>query len=207
MTGELSRDNYEPMASMELPHEFRVGMKVRVFNWALDRAIRAKGWKRKEAAAHCGIALVTLITWLSFRAYPSKKKRVVASDVLGVSEEILFPEEIKDIRVKRQPTALSFSREEAMELGLCSEENDPEQRAFQVSLQEALQAAMQNMKERERFVLKMRFGLEGEDSHTLEDIATLLGVTRERIRQMEKKAMRIVWSQRHALQLHTYLEE
>ena len=38
---------------MDGPDEFRVGMKVRLFNWSLDRAIKAKGWKRTEAAKAC----------------------------------------------------------------------------------------------------------------------------------------------------------
>ena len=43
--------------------------------------------------------------------------------------------------------------------------------------------------ERERLVISMRYGLNGGDAHTLEEVGSLLGVTRERVRQIESKAM------------------
>ena len=180
----------DPKELVEVPEEFRVGMKVRVFNWSLDRAIRAKGWKRKEAAKACGVSLSTLGCWLTFKSYPKEHKRMEVSIALGVPEEVIFPEGIEGFRIHSQPEPVSFGKEEAMALGLCSQEVDPEQVAIQASLQEALQEAMQGLREREKLVLKLRFGLEGEEAMTLADIGTAFGVHRERIRQIEAKAIR-----------------
>ena len=46
-----------------------------------------------------------------------------------------------------------------------------------------------NLKERESKILRLYFGLDGEDPMTLEDIGTLLGITRERVRQIKEKAL------------------
>jgi RNA polymerase primary sigma factor len=53
-----------------------------------------------------------------------------------------------------------------------------------------LQTALAGLNERMRHVLELRFGLTGEKSRTLEDVGTELGVTRERVRQLESRALR-----------------
>ena len=175
---------------VKAPDEFRVGIKARVFNWSLDRAIKAKGWKRAEAAKACGVTLQTLFHWLAFRVYPRENKRMDASIALGVLEETIFPEGIEGFRITKQPEPISFGKDEAVALGLCSQEADPEQIAIQESFQESVQWAMQGLKEREKLVLKLRFGLEGEEPLTLQDAGVILGVTGNRVREIQAKAVR-----------------
>ena len=126
------------------------------------------------------------------------------SIVLGVPEEIIFPEAIEGFRIAKQPEAISFGREEAMALGLCSQEVDPEQVAIQSSLQGSLQEAMHWLKEEEKMVLKLRFGLEGEESLSLEKVGTILGVSRGRIGQIQAKALRKLRHPSRSLPLRTY---
>jgi len=57
-------------------------------------------------------------------------------------------------------------------------------------LKEKLSDAFKSLTERERKILEMRFGLMDGNSHTLEEIGNLYQVTRERIRQLEAKALR-----------------
>ena len=194
---------------VKAPDEFRVGIKARVFNWSLDRAIKAKGWKRPEAAKACGVSLQTLFRWLAFKSYPRENTRMDVSIVLGVPEEVIFPEAIEGFRVTRQPEPVSFGKEEAVALGLCSQEVDPEQVAIQASLQDSLQdslqEAMQGLREREKLVLRLRFGLDGEESRTLEAVGAVLGVQRERIRQIEAKALRKIRQQGRSIPLRPYL--
>ena len=177
---------------LDRPEEFRVGVKLRVFNWSLDRAIKAKGWNRREAAAACGVSLQTLFHWLAFKSHPREAKALEVAVVLGVSDEILFPAEIKGFRITKQPEPVSFGREEALAFGMLSQEVDPEQIALQASLQESVQEAIHGLKEREKLVLKLRFGLEGEEALTLAGIATVLGVSTQRIQQIEAKAVRLL---------------
>jgi RNA polymerase primary sigma factor len=53
-----------------------------------------------------------------------------------------------------------------------------------------LASALARLNERMRQVLELRFGLTGENPRTLEEVGVLLGVTRERVRQLESRALR-----------------
>jgi RNA polymerase primary sigma factor len=55
---------------------------------------------------------------------------------------------------------------------------------------EELTRALLRLKPRMRFVLSMRFGLDGETPRTLEEVGDALGITRERVRQLETRALR-----------------
>jgi len=58
------------------------------------------------------------------------------------------------------------------------------------SLKEQIAAALKSLTERENEVLRMRFGIGGEDEHTLEEVGRHLNLTRERIRQIETRALK-----------------
>ena len=57
-------------------------------------------------------------------------------------------------------------------------------------LREQVQHALETLSERERDVLELRFGLRDGKEHTLEEVSRYFNVTRERIRQIEAKALR-----------------
>jgi RNA polymerase primary sigma factor len=65
----------------------------------------------------------------------------------------------------------------------------PDEITFEKALSEAIEESLSNLKERESKILRLYFGLDGEDPMTLEDIGTLLGITRERVRQIKEKAL------------------
>ncbi len=65
----------------------------------------------------------------------------------------------------------------------------PAQLAARALLRDLIQEILVDLTERERDILKMRFGLEDGVSHTLEEVGKVFGVTRERIRQIEAKAL------------------
>lgn len=68
--------------------------------------------------------------------------------------------------------------------------DDPAEVAERASLRSTLMGMLAELDERARDVIVLRFGLEDEDSMTLEEVGQHFGVTRERIRQIEAKAMR-----------------
>jgi RNA polymerase primary sigma factor len=59
-----------------------------------------------------------------------------------------------------------------------------------INLREQIEEALKSLTEREGKVLKMRFGLGDGNEHTLEEVGQQFKVTRERIRQIEAKALR-----------------
>lgn len=66
----------------------------------------------------------------------------------------------------------------------------PPDTVIHVNLKEQIEEALKNLTDRETNVLKMRFGLIGGKEHTLEEVGQQLKVTRERIRQIESKALK-----------------
>lgn len=65
-----------------------------------------------------------------------------------------------------------------------------EQEAEEQEAEEIIEGMVDSLTPREARVLRLRFGLDGEDEHTLEEIAEKIGFTRERVRQVEAKALR-----------------
>lgn len=66
----------------------------------------------------------------------------------------------------------------------------PEDNLVQVYLKEQLEEALKILTDRERLVIELRFGLNGQKPKTLEEVGNIFNVTRERIRQIESKALK-----------------
>ena len=79
------------------------------------------------------------------------------------------------------------------ELGDFIEERDllsPPDAVMYINLKEHIEKALGDLSDRENRILRMRFGLNSEREHTLDEIGRLFNVTRERIRQIEMKALK-----------------
>jgi RNA polymerase primary sigma factor len=72
-------------------------------------------------------------------------------------------------------------------------------------LKEQVRKELGNLGERERGVLEMRFGFKDGKTHTLEEVGQALHVTRERVRQIEAKALRKLRHPHHSRKLRDYL--
>jgi RNA polymerase primary sigma factor len=83
---------------------------------------------------------------------------------------------------------------------------NPRHAASQAHLKERLGHVLKLLTERERKILEMRFGLVDGFGHTLEEIGCLYNVTRERIRQLEAKALRKLRHPTRVRHLHGFLE-
>lgn len=81
----------------------------------------------------------------------------------------------------------------------------PVESATQHLLQETIEEVLAELTPRQSHILRLRFGLGGGEPHTLEEIANKFGLSRERIRQLEKEALRRLRHPRLAHNLRDYL--
>lgn len=82
---------------------------------------------------------------------------------------------------------------------------EPSEAAAHHLLQEAIEEVLSELTPRQAHILRLRFGLGGGEQHTLEEIANKFGLSRERIRQLEKEALRRLRHPRLAHSLRDYL--
>jgi RNA polymerase primary sigma factor len=133
------------------------------------------------------------------------------------SEEIaldmgLSSDKIRDImKISQEPVSLEMpiGEEEDSNLGDFIEDSKalaPSDAASLVVLKEQVEAVLYSLSERERRVLELRFGLDDGRSRTLEEVGKEFGVTRERIRQIEAKALRKLRHPTRSKKLRDFLE-
>ncbi len=120
---------------------------------------------------------------------------------------------VKSVKnVAREPISLEtpIGEEEDSLLGDFIEDKDvenPSQQTAFTLLQEQLRTVLSTLPPREQEVLKMRFGLEDGYSLTLEEVGLYFNVTRERIRQIEAKALRRLRHPKRSRRLKDYLDQ
>ncbi len=114
------------------------------------------------------------------------------------------------VRISQEPMSLEMpvGQEESSMLSDFIEDETiigPVDAASNQLLKEQVQSSLDALSEREREVLEMRFGLRDGQSHTLEEVGQFFGVTRERIRQIEAKALRKLRHPYRSRKLRDYL--
>ncbi len=135
---------------------------------------------------------------------PSDKE---VADVMGITEEKVS--EIKQIAVEPVSLDTPVGDEEDSQIGdFVSDDKTvgPADAATYSSLKGQLAVAMGSLTEREQEVLRLRFGLDDGRARTLEEVGREFGVTRERIRQIEAKALRKLRHPSRAKKLKDYLD-
>ena len=130
-----------------------------------------------------------------------------------IAQQLGWPvNRVKQVKnVAREPISLEtpIGEEEDSSLGDFIEDKEVENPASQTAytlLQEQLREVLNTLPPREQDVLKMRFGLDDGYSLTLEEVGLYFNVTRERIRQIEAKALRRLRHPRRASSLRDYIE-
>ena len=135
------------------------------------------------------------------------------ADAMSKGQEVVVtPEKVREIiKVSQEPVSLEtpIGEEEDSHLGDFIEDRGalaPAEAASHQLLKEQVEAVLDSLTGRERRVLQLRFGLEDGRARTLEEVGKEFNVTRERIRQIEAKALRKLRHPSRSRKLKDYLE-
>jgi len=177
--------------------EYRRGYKLSTYaTWwirqAITRAIADQA-RTIRIPVHM-IEAINKLTRVS-RALVQEIGREPASEEIAKKMDLPVSKVRKIIKVAQQPLSLEtpIGEEEDSHLGDFIEDKlipSPPDTVIHINLKEQIEEALKSLTEREGRVLKMRFGLGDGNEHTLEEVGQQFKVTRERIRQIEAKALR-----------------
>ncbi len=151
------------------------------------------------------------------------KVKKVSSQILHETGQEASPEEVarklempvekvlEIMRIAQDPVSLEtpVGEEEDSHLGDFIPDDQapsPDEAASNAMLKEQLNEVLSTLTEREAKVMRMRYGLEDGKQQTLEDVGRALGVTRERIRQIEAKALRKLKHYSRSKKLQGYID-
>lgn len=130
-----------------------------------------------------------------------------------IGEEMdLTPEKVREIlKIAQEPVSLEtpIGEEDDSHLGDFIEDHEaqsPSDHAAYELLKEQLEDVLDTLTDREENVLRLRFGLDDGRTRTLEEVGKVFGVTRERIRQIEAKALRKLRHPSRSKRLKDFLE-
>ncbi len=132
--------------------------------------------------------------------------------VLAAKMEIPEDKIRKIMKIAKEPISMEtpIGDDEDSHLGDFIEDSlhvAPMEAAMQGGLRDAVKDILDGLTPREAKVLRMRYGIEMQNDHTLEEVGKQLDVTRERIRQIESKAIRKLKHPSRAEKLRTYLDK
>ena len=138
--------------------------------------------------------------------------REPTSEEIGKRMELPVFKVRKVMKIAQEPISLEtpIGEEEDSHLGDFIEDKaviSPSDAVINLNLKEQTEAVLKTLTPREEKVIKMRFGLDDGSEHTLEEVGQSFAVTRERIRQIEAKALRKLRHPSRARKLRAFLEE
>jgi len=193
--------------------EFRKGYKFSTYaTWWIRQAI-TRAIADQARTIRIPVHMVETINKLSrlSRRLVQEYGREPTSEEIGREMEIT-PDKVREIqKVSQEPVSLEtpIGEEEDSHLGdFIEDQGSPapaEVASFQL-LKEQVEEVLDGLSGRERRVLQLRFGLDDGRQRTLEEVGREFGVTRERIRQIEAKALRKLRHPTRSKKLKDYLD-
>lgn len=180
--------------------EWELGQEVKLFNGSLRKLRLERGLSQARAAEKIGISVQTLNHAEAMKKLPEPTTMEKIEKFYGVKKENLFPVEFLKMMRGAEKSKVQYAKMEIRELEASKSyaesytrrleaSTDPVKKVDDQFRRGVLYDALSKLSPREQRILKMRFGLDGESPHTLEDVASTFQVNKERIRQIQAKAL------------------
>ncbi len=186
-----------------------VGIHLRAFNWHLWKARTRLGYTQQQLADLAGVGIHKVSQFETLKLWPKPNEADELASILGVDGYVLFPDALRE-RCANVPASVRFSVPlaalPAPEDPALLEAPDMLEGPLNDALRVSLAAVVGTLNPREQEVLRLRFGLDGGEAHTLGEIGKAFGLSTERIRQMEAKALRKLRHPSRSKKLKDYLE-
>jgi len=195
-------------------YEFRKGYKFSTYaTWWIRQAI-SRAIAEKSRMIRLPVYMSETMSKLNAIAREHMQKSGQKPDILEIARELQLPEEELQmiLRMSRFPVSLSspIGSEDESTFGDFLEDQAqeaPSDRMSQESLRKRIHSVLEQLSMREREVIKMRFGIDRDETYTLEQLGKKFKVTRERIRQIEIRALKKLKHPVRSRSLEGYLDE
>ncbi len=179
-----------------MTEKFALGVKTSIFNSEVRKRRAAKGLSQLDMDKYLGLPRGTTSRLETFKEYPSYQRLEDIADFLESDVEALFPEWLREQKVKRSTydreilvDKMSLEAPELKQIEAPAEIDAVVKAVDNQHLKKAITDGLELLTQRERKILRMRFGLDDSIPQSLDEVASEFGVTRERIRQIENKGL------------------
>jgi RNA polymerase primary sigma factor len=194
--------------------EYRRGYKFSTYaTWWVRQAI-TRAIADQARTIRIPVHMIETINKLirSSRSLVQELGREPTSEELAVKMELPVQKIRRVLRVAQEPISLEtpVGEEDESHLGdfiVDQATLSPAEQIINLNLNEQTAEVLKTLSPREEKIIRLRFGLEDGSEHTLEEVGQNFAVTRERIRQIEAKALRKLRHPSRSYRLKTFLEE
>lgn len=204
------RYHHPSLSSLDLFQEGTIGLLRAIEKYDPERNIKFSTyatwwiWQQLSRAADTYGSLIRMpVHWNQFRRRVSRDARDLANDNEGPAsrEQMAASHGLDRERFEAMAQSFQFVSTDApigddddrtLESTLPAEEPEPVELAEQSSLRQRLGQALEQLPQRERIILRQRFGLHDDEPETLEQLGEQFGVSRERIRQLEARGLKLL---------------
>lgn len=193
--------------------EYRRGYKFSTYaTWWIRQAI-TRSIADQARTIRIPVHMIETINKMNRISRQILQETGIEPDPALLAEKMEMPEDKirKILKISKEPISMEtpIGDDEDSHLGDFIEDNTtlaPMEAAVYASLRDATSEVLESLTPREAKVLRMRFGIEMNTDHTLEEVGKQFDVTRERIRQIEAKALRKLRHPTRSERLRSFLE-
>jgi RNA polymerase sigma factor (sigma-70 family) len=202
------RYHHASLSNLDLFQEGTIGLLRAIEKYDPERNIKFSTyatwwiWQQLSRAADTYGSLIRMpVHWNQFRRRLNRDAQEMSAENEGpVSRTQLanaqgmererFETMAQTFQFVSSDAPLSDDDDRTLESTLAAEGAEPQEQAERTSLRGLLQDALEQLPSRERVILRQRFGLDDDETETLEELGTQFGVSRERIRQLESRGLK-----------------